>query len=79
MRSRGAQAGVLARPLVALWAHKRTYFNKIVAPEALNQCIRILVWRRIFLALLQNRLTYSVCTTKTADIMGLQNYEKYWS
>ena len=61
----------------ALWAQKRPYLDKFEAPEALDRCIRILVSRRIFLAIVQNRLILLVCTTKTADILGLQNYKKY--
>ena len=70
--------GGLAKRLVALWAQKRPYLNKFEAPEALDRCIRILMSRRIFLAILENPLTYCVCTTKTADVLGLQNYKKYW-
>ena len=34
----------------------RPYLDKFEAPEALDRCIRILVSRRIFLAIVQNRL-----------------------
>ena len=50
------RAQSLTRPLVALWAQKLPYLNKFEAPEALDRCIRILVSRRIFLAIVQNRL-----------------------
>ena len=79
MRLPGGRGGGLAKRLVALWAQKMPHLDKFEAPEALDRCIRILVWRRIFLAILQNRLTYCVCTTKPADLLGLQNYKKYWS
>ena len=57
-------------------SQKRPYLHKFEAPEGLDRCIRILVSRRIFLAIVQNRLILTCCTTKTADILGLQNYKK---
>ena len=61
----------------ALWAQKRRNRNKFEAAEALDRRIRILVSRRIFLAIVQNRLILTGCTTKTADMLGLENYKKY--
>ena len=45
---------------------KRPYLDKFEAPEALDRCIRILGSRRIFLAIVQNRLILTGCTTNTA-------------
>ena len=46
----------LARPLVTLWAQNRPYLDKFEAPEPLDRSIRILEWRRIFLAIVRNQL-----------------------
>ena len=75
-----AKAAVSSPTLCSPSAHpgpqKRPYLYKDTAPAALNPCIQILSWQRIFLAMMWNCLIYWVCTAKAIDTLGLQSRNK---